>query len=84
MINERKNAKADLKKTYNITLQSGLIASLLIIITLVRINLYSEPPTPPPIEIQEEVVMEDIEITKQIETPPPPRIEKKTDVCFLI
>lgn len=72
MINERKNAKADLKKTYNITLQSGLIASLLIIITLVRINLYSEPPTPPPIEIQEEVVMEDIEITKQIETPPPP------------
>ncbi len=72
MINERKNAKADLKKTYNITLQSGLIASLLIIIILVRINLYSEPPTPPPIEIQEEVVMEDAQITKQIETPPPP------------
>lgn len=72
MINERKSAKADLKKTYNITLQSGLIASLFIIIVLVRINLYSEPPTPPPIEIQEEVVMEDIEITKQIETPPPP------------
>jgi protein TonB len=72
MINERKSAKADLKKTYNITLQSGLIASLFIIIILVRINLYSEPPTPPPIEIQEEVVMEDIEITKQIETPPPP------------
>lgn len=41
-------------------------------IGLVRINLYSEPPAPPPIEIQEEVVMEEVQITKQVETPPPP------------
>jgi protein TonB len=72
MINERKNAKADLKRTYNITLQGGLIAALLFMILLVRINLYSEPPAPLAIEEQEEVVMEDVVQTKQIETPPPP------------
>lgn len=72
MTNERKSAKADLKRTYNITLQVGLIAALLFMIGLVRINLYSEPPAPPPIEIQEEVVMEEVQITKQVETPPPP------------
>lgn len=69
---ERKSAKADLKRTYNITLQVGLIAALLFMIGLVRVNLYSEPPAPPPIEIQEEVVMEEVIQTKQVETPPPP------------
>ena len=72
MINERKNARADLKRTYNVTLQAGLIAALLFMILLVRINLYSEPPAPLAIEEQEEVVMEDVVQTKQIETPPPP------------
>ncbi len=72
MTNERKSAKADLRRSYNITLQVGLIAALLFMIGLVRINLYSEPPAPPPIEIQEEVVMEDVIVTKQVETPPPP------------
>jgi len=72
MTNERKSAKADLKRTYNVTLQVGLIAALLFMIGLVRINLYSEPPAPPPIEVQEEVVMEDVIVTKQVETPPPP------------
>lgn len=72
MINERKNAKVDLKRTYNVTLQSGLIAALLFMILLVRINLYSEPPVPLAIEEQEEVVMEEVIQTKQIETPPPP------------
>jgi protein TonB len=41
-------------------------------IVLVRVNLYSAPPSPPPIDIQETVVMEEIIQTKQIETPPPP------------
>lgn len=72
MINERKNAKVDLKRTYNVTLQAGLIAALLFMILLVRINLYSEPPVPLAIEEQEEVVMEEVIQTKQIETPPPP------------
>jgi protein TonB len=72
MINERKSAKADLRRSYNITLQFGLIVALLFIIGLVRINLYSEPPTAIAIDEQEEVVMEDVIQTKQIETPPPP------------
>ena len=72
MINERKSAKADLRRSYNVLLQFGLIVALLFIIGLVRINLYSEPPAPPPIEEQEEVVMEEVIQTKQIETPPPP------------
>ncbi len=72
MITERKQAGVDLRRSYNITLQVGLIVALLFIIGLVKINLYSEPPTPPPIEEQEEVVMEEVIQTKQIETPPPP------------
>ncbi|RNC83697.1 MAG: energy transducer TonB [Balneola sp.] len=72
MITDRKKAGVDLRRTYNITLQVGLIVALLFIIGLVKINLYSEPPTPPPIEEQEEVVMEEVIQTKQIETPPPP------------
>ncbi|MFV1883471.1 MAG: energy transducer TonB [Balneola sp.] len=72
MVNERKQAGVDLRRSYNILLQSGLIIALLFIIGLVRINLYSEPPTPPPVEEQEEVVMEEVIQTKQIETPPPP------------
>ncbi|MCG8372454.1 MAG: energy transducer TonB [Balneolales bacterium] len=72
MTNERKNAKVDLRRSYNITLQFGLIVALLFIIGLVRINLYSEPPQAIMIEEQEEVVMEEVIQTKQIETPPPP------------
>ena len=72
MINQRKAPKADLKRTYNLYLQAGMITALLIMIFAVRVNLYSEPPTPPPISEQEEVVMEEVIQTKQIETPPPP------------
>ena len=72
MITDRKQAKADLRRSYNVFLQLGLIVALLSFIGLVRINLYSEPPSPPPVEEQEEVVMEEVIQTKQIETPPPP------------
>ena len=72
MVNERKQAGVDLRRSYNILLQAGLIVALLFIIGLVKINLYSEPPAPPPVEEQEEVVMEEVIQTKQIETPPPP------------
>ncbi len=72
MVNERKQAGVDLRRSYNILLQSGLIIALLFIIGLVRINLYSEPPAPPPVEEQEEIMMEEVIQTKQIETPPPP------------
>ncbi len=72
MINERKRAGVDLRRSYNILLQFGLIVALLFIIGLVKINLYSAPPQAIAIEEQEEVVMEDVIQTKQIETPPPP------------
>ena len=72
MITDRKQAKADLRRSYNVYLQLGLIVALLSFIGLVRINLYSDPPSPPPVEEQEEVVMEEVIQTKQIETPPPP------------
>ena len=72
MITDRKQAKADLRRSYNVYLQLGLIVALLSFIGLVRINLYSEPPAPLPVEEQEEVVMEEVIQTKQIETPPPP------------
>ncbi len=72
MINKRKVPKADLKRSYNVYLQTGLIIALVFMIAAVRINLYSPPPEPPPIEDQEEVMMEDVIQTKQIETPPPP------------
>lgn len=74
MINRRKDSKADLKRSYNIYLEVGMIIALVVMIAAVRVNLYSPPPTPPPIEEQEEVVMEEAIQTKQIETPaPPPR-----------
>ncbi|MEP1307164.1 MAG: energy transducer TonB [Balneola sp.] len=72
MINRRKDSKADLKRSYNVYLQVGMIVALLFMIAAVRINLYSPPPTPPPIDEQEEVVMEEAIQTKQIDTPPPP------------
>ncbi len=72
MINERKQAGVDLRRSYNLLLQFGLIVALLFIIGLVKINLYSAPPQALAIEEQEEVVMEEVIQTKQIETPPPP------------
>lgn len=72
MVNERKKAGVDLRRSYNIFLQFGLIVALLFIIGLVKINLYSAPPEAIAIDEQEEVVMEEVIQTKQIETPPPP------------
>jgi protein TonB len=68
----RKTKEADLKQQYQLNLMGGWVMSLSIMIILFRINLYSAPPTPPPIEEQEIIQMEEIIQTKQIETPPPP------------
>ena len=68
----RKTKEADLKEQYQLNLMGGWVMSLSIMIILFRINLYSAPPTPPPIEQQEIIQMEEIIQTKQIETPPPP------------
>ncbi len=72
MINKRKDPKADLKNTYIVFLQSGLIVTLLIMIVAFKLNLRSEPPVAIAVAQQEEVVMEEVIQTKQIETPPPP------------
>ncbi len=72
MINKRKDPKADLKNSYTVFLQSGLIVTLLIMIVAFKLNLRSEPPTAIAVAQQEEVVMEEVIQTKQIETPPPP------------
>ncbi|MFA5668297.1 MAG: TonB family protein [Balneolaceae bacterium] len=72
MLNERKEPKANLKKSYTLFLQFGLIVALLLMIVAFRLDLYSEPPTPIEVSVQEEVVMEEVIQTKQIETPPPP------------
>lgn len=68
----RKTKEADLREQYQLNLMGGWVMSLSIMIILFRINLYSAPPTPPPIEQQEIIQMEEIIQTKQIETPPPP------------
>lgn len=68
----RKTKEADLREQYQLNLMGGWVISLSIMIILFRMNLYSAPPTPPPIEEQEIIQMEEIIQTKQIETPPPP------------
>lgn len=55
-----------------VTLQTGLVLSLTIFIIVFRVNLESEEPEVVQILEQEEVVFEEVEQTKQIETPPPP------------
>lgn len=72
MRNQRKTPKADLKRSYTIYLEGGLIIALLFMITAVKVTLEAEPPKPVPIDQQEIVEMEEVIQTKQIETPPPP------------
>ncbi len=69
---KRMKRNKDLKKNYKLRLQLGLIASLAIFLVAFKITIESEPPQVIPIEVQEEVVMEEVIQTKQVETPPPP------------
>ncbi|MDZ7808557.1 MAG: energy transducer TonB [Gracilimonas sp.] len=72
MINERKSPKADLKRSYTVYLEAGLIIALLLMITAVNVTLETEGPRVVQLDEQEIVEMEEIVQTKQIETPPPP------------
>ncbi|MAO65117.1 MAG: energy transducer TonB [Balneola sp.] len=72
MNNKRKNPDADLKRSYTIYLQFGLIAALLIMIGAVKMNLETEPPQQVVLDEQEVVEMEEVVQTEQVETPPPP------------
>jgi len=68
----RKNPEADLRKQYQVYLQSGLIAVLVTLIVLFRAPLSQGELadfTPPEQEIVE---VEEIIQTEQVETPPPP------------
>ncbi|MGF1670461.1 MAG: energy transducer TonB [Balneolaceae bacterium] len=69
---ERKKPEADLRNYYTVVLEFGLILALAIFIIAVKMDLHSAPPEVYELEEQEIVEMEEIEITKHIETPPPP------------
>lgn len=72
MRKERKSPKADLRRSYTVYLEAGLIIALLFMITAVKVTIESEPPKVVALDEQEVVEMEEVVQTKQIETPPPP------------
>lgn len=72
MINRRKSPKADLKKSYTVYLEAGLIVALLFMITAVNVTIESEPPNVVQLDEQDIVELDEVVQTKQIETPPPP------------
>lgn len=69
---ERKKPEADLRNYYTVILEFGLILALVVFIGAIKMDLHSAAPDEYTIEEQEIVEMEEIEITKHIETPPPP------------
>ena len=72
MINRRKSPKADLKRSYTVYLEAGLIVALLFMITAVNVTIATEPPNVVQLDEQEIVELDEVVQTKQIETPPPP------------
>lgn len=69
---ERKKPEADLRNYYTVILEFGLILALVVFIGAIKMDLHSAAPEEYTVEEQEIVEMEEIEITKHIETPPPP------------
>ncbi|HKK44037.1 MAG TPA: energy transducer TonB [Balneolaceae bacterium] len=69
---DRKHPKADLQKYYNIFLEFGLVAVLLIFIVAMKMNFTSNQKKVDLTQEQEVVKMENVIQTKQKETPPPP------------
>ena len=68
----RKNPKADLRRTYGIFVEAGMVASLLLLILAFRANIQREGDLEIQTMEQEVVQMEEILQTKQIVKPPPP------------
>ncbi len=68
----RKTPKADLRRTYQVFLQIGMVVALALLIAAFRVHF--NPETELDVEIQgpEVVEMEQIEQTKQVAKPPPP------------
>ncbi|MFA5668296.1 MAG: energy transducer TonB [Balneolaceae bacterium] len=72
MMNKRKNRNVDLKNSYALLLQFGLIVTLLVMIGAAKLDIYSEPAIPTMIGDKEDIVIETVIQTKTIKTPPPP------------
>jgi len=68
----KKDPKADLQSSHSIYLRLGTITSLLIFIVLFRVNLTTNSEFEVSVIEQDVVTIEDIVMTRQDETPPPP------------
>jgi protein TonB len=68
----RKVREVDLRLSYNLHLQIGFIVSIAIFLILFKVNMPTKVPSTILIEEQEEIFIEEVIQTKQIETPPPP------------
>ncbi len=68
----RKEPKADLKRSYPIWVQAGLMIALLLLIAAFRVNLSSSNEFNIVQQDQETVQMEEVLQTQQIQKPPPP------------
>lgn len=68
----RKTPEADLKGYYTVFLQIGLIATLVIFIVAVKMDLTGAEAPVYVLDEQDVIEMEDIIQTRHIETPPPP------------
>ncbi len=68
----RKNPKADLRRSYALVVQIGMITALVLLIAAFRMNLDRGDGMDIQQVEQEVVQMEDILQTKQIQKPPPP------------
>ena len=66
------NRPKDLRQHYSLFLQIGFIGSLSIFIVAFKVNFAQTEPEIAQVFEQEEVYMEEIVQTKQVETPPPP------------
>lgn len=69
---ERKKPEADLRRTYIVRMELGLIVTLLLLITVFRVDMNFGENLNLTEQEQEVVEMEEIVQTEQIETPPPP------------
>lgn len=69
---QRKKPEADLRNSYNLYLQTGMIVTLLLMIGLFRAPLESGETPDFTLPEQEIVEIEEIIQTEQVETPPPP------------
>ncbi len=70
----RKEESADLRKTYPIYVQVGLVVALLLLIVAFRIDIQTNSDFEAVVQEQEVVEMEEIQQTEQqVEPPPPPR-----------